>query len=150
MFGGTALSLPDVGDLIFRASEFEYSDNVDLDSAVAHDPALGPGWRVADWTNLVGYSWHHPVQEIINSLHWAVRDSMSGSSIDTTTFWIRYLGRTTLPADPRRHYFVARWDHNPPSWYKIHADLDNKLLVVGSWYGWNFRVLGVKKGEDTK
>ena len=42
--------------------------------------------------------------------------------------------------DQTRHYFMARHDHNPPGNFMIHAEIDNSLLDLGSWYGINMRV----------
>jgi len=42
--------------------------------------------------------------------------------------------------DQTRHFFMARHDHNPPGNFMIHADIDNSLLDLGSWYGINMRV----------
>jgi hypothetical protein len=159
MFVAKTLALPNMGKLSFRASEREYPDNVDLDSVVAHDPALGPGWKVADWGDLVQYSLKHPIKELIDVIHWTVFDTNAKYPDLTTTnqFWVRYNGKNTLPEGEQhfrtstnkeivlRHFFVTRFHHHVPPNFLPHAEIEDNEIVLGSWYDWKFRVLAVRK-----
>jgi len=146
-YGSQSVNLVETEHFEFRVSAHVYPCTADIDSAVAHDPALGPGWRAADWIDLVGYTIDHPIQELIDSLHWTVFDTLAAypDLIARDQFWIRYKGRTTLERDTVRHFFVARFHHHVPSTWKVHANLDNNEIAVGSWNEWHFPVLAVRR-----
>ncbi len=143
MFGGAALALPNIRPLTFRVSKFEYDANGNLDSDVAHDPALGPGWQVADWNDLVDYSIGHPIQDVIDSLHWRL---CTGSRYDDS-WLVRWNGRSTFLYDTARHFFVSRWDGNVPSTWLAHAGIDHNRIALGSWPGMHYPILAVRKKD---
>ena len=45
-----------------------------------------------------------------------------------------------------RHYFLTRFDRKVPSWYAVHDEIDGHILVLGSWYGVEYRII-VKVSE---
>ena len=110
----------------------------ELSEAQDHDAEcrarLGSGFRLADWNDIVSYH-------------------QEGGSLSTFTTGLRMVppNRRPLPGElgngyrisrdgdaiwsGRRHYFVARHDHNKPSSFLDHANLDNHHVSLGSWYG---------------
>jgi hypothetical protein len=140
-YGGAPISLPPARTLTFRVSVLHYGDNTDLDSAVAHDPRHGAEWQVADWRDLEEYSGSHPIQDVIDSLRW----HLTTADTEGDYYWLRYKGRSTVPLDEQRHYLTTRFDHNKPSWWRADAQIDNKHIALGSWYGKHFKVLAVKR-----
>lgn len=111
----------------------------DLSEAGDHDAEcrtqLGRGFRLADWNDIVSY------HEDGGSL----TDFIAGLKMAPP-------GRAPMPPDElgngyrisrdgrpiwsgRRHYFVARHDHDRPSFFLAHAHIDNYHLSLGSWYG---------------
>ncbi len=148
-------SLPAASQL-FRASALVYADNADLDSAVIHDPSLGPEWRLADWNDIVNVSKDHPIQELIHSLKWDL-DTGTHFPVARNQFWLQYNGRSTTRSveqhygiasneeNSHRHYFVARFDHRVPDNFRVVAGIEDNEIVLGSWYDWKFPVLAVRR-----
>ena len=111
----------------------------DLSEAGDHDAEcrsqLGSGFRLADWNDIVSY--HE-----------------GGGSLTAFIAGLKMAppGRTPMPPDElgngyrisrdgrpiwsgRRHYYVARHDHDKPSFFRAHAHIDNHHLSLGSRSG---------------
>ena len=105
----------------------------------------GGDYRLADWNDLKDYhSSGGSIDALIAGLDWKdektsdvgvrhPRVSRDGSE--------RYNGG-------RRHYFVSRHDHVPPSYFLVHDDIENYHLSLGSWYGEGGEILCIALGES--
>lgn len=129
------------GSLQFATTKEMYSETDNLDSAVKAD--LGSSYRVADWTDVEEYCYHNPVDSLIAHLGW---DVMGAAGSDTTkeNFFVTWDSQGFTPDDPSRHYFATRFDHTVPSSWAVLDQVDSNRIVLGSWNGVRFRVLGLK------
>ena len=130
---------------VFAATTGMYSETANLDSAVKAE--FGPNARVADWaTDIKPYCAAHSVDSLIAMITWSPWDTSGGRTIDTTrqNFFVLCNGQGFWLQDPTRHYFATRFDHNVPSTWLVHDEIDSSEIVEGSWHNVTFRVLAVK------
>lgn len=80
----------------------------------------GANFRQADWNDFLNYSGSNT--ELVECLNleqkrhsWVTKDGVG--------IW-----------SGNRVYFLSYYNHNVPSYYLVHADIDNDFFVLGSWY----------------
>ncbi len=79
---------------------------------------FGANWRQADWLELEEYYNNGGnLEELV--------------SVTGLTGWVMRDGDTSY--DSTRDYFVAYHNHNPPSNFLVHDDIDNYYISLGSW-----------------
>ncbi len=129
------------GSLQFATTSGMYAETDNLDSAVKAE--LGTSYRIADWTDVEDFCYHNPVDSLIAKISWGL---MGGAGSDTTreNFFVTWDSQGFTPQDPTRHYFATRFDHNVPGNWLVLDQIDSNHIVLGSWYGVQFRVLAVK------
>lgn len=117
----------------FRVSSGLYPETIDLEQAVANE--FGPDYRIADWNDIVAYYNAGGSPETF-------REVCGQSAMLTRNgehFWSSY-----------RHYFYDMSDRpgqTPFDSYLSHANIDNHIWDLGSWYGLSKKIL-VRKIED--
>ena len=114
---------------LFRKSLTKHSENDDINSAIQSE--FGIGYRIADWNDIVLYCQINTPSKFINDLDWASGEENSLMvTKDNQGFWSGI-----------RHYYISRFDHAKPDHYLSHANIDNHLIDLGSWYGLNMPIL---------
>jgi hypothetical protein len=129
---------------VFTTTTGLYSETANLDSAVKAE--LGPNARVADWaTDIKTYCTTHPVDSLLAMIKWSPWDTTGGRTIDTTrqNYFVLSNGQGFWSQDPSRHYFATQFDHNVPSTWLVHDQIDSSEIVEGSWFKIRFKVLAV-------
>lgn len=100
-----------------------YSESSDWDTIVKE--VIGDGYRVADWNDLVNY--------------FNAGENMSVMMDELGVENQQNIGLLTRNGNPvfsgDRYYFATRHNGNPPGNYLVHADIDNNLISLGSWWG---------------
>ena len=110
----------------------------ELSEAQDHDAEcraqLGSGFRLADWNDIVIY---HQGGGSLSAFTTRLKMVPAGEQPEPGELGNGY--RISRDGNAiwsgRRHYFVARHDHNRPSHFLDHANLDNHHVSLGSWYG---------------
>ena len=82
---------------------------------------FGHEYRIADWNDIVAY---------YNA--GADPDDIMGTSTQTVHAFVTRNGSHFWSGD--RHYIASRNNHSPHSGYLSHANIDNHLFDLGSWY----------------
>ncbi len=112
----------------FKISTKTYSEKIDLDSVILTD--YGPDYRMADWQDLL------KIQSIHN---WADEVGLQNDS----SYHIKNNGERFWD---NRSYFITRFDeHDKPSHFFAHDDIDSNFICLGSWYNHSLKILLVKK-----
>ena len=110
----------------------------ELSEAQDHDAEcraqLGSGFRLADWNDIVSY---YEGGGSLSAFTTRLKMVPAGEQPEPGELGNGYrISRDGNAIDSgRRHYFVARHDHNKPSFFLDHANLDNHHVSLGSWYG---------------
>jgi len=120
-------------DLLWRATTQYYSETANLDSIVTS--LFGPGYRLADWNDLVAYSQIHDI------VAWA--DSIGMLNGYPNGFLVTCNGDHFWNGG-NRHYWIDRHDHVVPPGWLVHADIDNHFIDLGSWYDMWLRILCIR------
>ncbi|MCE2486031.1 MAG: hypothetical protein J4F42_11005 [Desulfurellaceae bacterium] len=110
----------------------------ELSEAQDHDAEcraqLGSGFRLADWNDIVSYyQGGGSLAAFTAGLKMVPAGEQPGPGELGNGYRISRDGNAIWSG--RRHYFVARHDHNKPSHFLDHANLDNYHVSLGSWYG---------------
>ena len=99
----------------FKVTPTKYSIYDDLDGVCKN--TFGQNYRLADWNDIVThYNNGAPPDDILAEGHVFV--SRNGDE-----FW-----------SGDRHYIGSRNNHSPHPGYLSHANIDNHLFDLGSWY----------------
>jgi len=102
----------------FAVTPSSYAWNSDMTTAVSS--VFGDQYRLADWSDLVQYyNEGNDMTPLLNLLR-------------PTRNWVSLNGSEIYSGD--RHYFVNVSDHSTPGGFLVHADIDNHLLDLGSWF----------------
>lgn len=115
-----SVSSPDSGFLISTAKADQGADY--NQTCIAE---FGTDARIADWNDLVAY--HSSGSDLSKVV------SESGITSSNRDFWVTRSGRSQNYG--RRDYFISYHNHNKPSHYGAHANLDNYFFSLGSWWG---------------
>jgi hypothetical protein len=119
----------------FKVTGAYYPETADLQDAVERE--FGPAYRLADWNDVRSSANQQPVAWA-DALGMRHTDSYLVSWNDS-----RYYGYG-------RHYYMQRWsDRSPYAGFFAHDDIDGRFLVLGSWYGLNYKALAVHRGNCT-
>jgi len=95
---------------------------------------FGSTYRVCDWNDLEEYYNNGgDLLALFDGL--GLTEYRSGASVT----------RNGNPSySSTRSYFASRHEHNKPSNYLAHDNIDNYLISLGSWYG-NRKIIAIKK-----
>src|SRR6056297_3096359 len=134
--GGVADILANIilyGD--FGVTTARYDDDSDWDEIV--NDLFGAEYRVADWNDLKAiYNNGEDLLDLFDGLEMTeYKDSA----------YVKRNGDPTYSST--RYYSAARHEHNKPSSYMAHDNIDNYLLSLGSWYGSN-EIMAIKKSDS--
>ncbi len=116
----------------FKMTQSAYPDGSDLVAAVQAE--FGTDYTVADWNDVKSWCASHSAGDFIDLLGWQLGEEHSLLVLwNGEGYW------------NGRHYFITRFDHNPPAGYLIHDDIDNNHIVLGSWSPVSMRILAIKR-----
>ena len=116
----------------FHVIAHELSENRDHDAECRAQ--LGSGFRLADWNDIVRYyEGGGSLAAFTAELKMVPAGEQPGPGELGNGYRISRDGNPIRSG--RRHYFVARHDHNRPSHFAAHANLDNHHVSLGSWHG---------------
>ncbi|MDZ4205549.1 MAG: hypothetical protein U1C46_12130 [Bacteroidales bacterium] len=118
---------------LFKTTFNYYKETDNLEQAVINE--FGSSYRIADWNDVVAYCQNNSPGLFISNLNWQLGEENSLMVVrNGQHFWAG-----------SRHYYISRFDHNKPSHYLAHANINNHHIDLGSWYGLNMPVLCIKK-----
>jgi len=107
----------------FGITTQSYNYDINWDSIVS--AITKDGYRVAEWQDLVNYfNNNKDILILFDSLNM----TDYGASVS-----LKYNEKQFYSSS--RSYFATRHEHNKPSSYQAHANIDNYLISLGSWYG---------------
>jgi|GEM_PF-6537404 len=118
---------------LFKKTINNYSETDNLEQAVVNE--FGSNYRIADWNDVVSYCQTNSPEQFINNLNWQLGEENS--------FMVIWNGQHFYN-NGTRHFYISRFDHNKPSHYLAHDNIDNHHIDLGSWYGLNMPILCVK------
>lgn len=114
----------DVGTIHGRWAVTNEGYPYDTDRASVVASVFGPGWRVADWNDLLelaNTAGSAGIVDLFDRFGWALNSSYGVTRNDNQFY------------SSTRAYGAARHDHNLPPGYLAHDNIDNYLLSLGSW-----------------
>ena len=123
----------------FKLTKHTYKETVDVNAKCRAE--FGSNWRIADWNDIVYLQNQHvSLVDFLNKIGAKFGD-VGYVTANGRRYW-----------SGRRHYFIARHDHKKdflcgygryPSGgcFLVHAQLDNHLIDLGSWYDMNMPIL---------
>ena len=100
----------------FRVTTGRYWETEDLDQCIINE--FGLGYKIADWNDVLFYK--------DNIEEWA-------NDLGMDSYIVRRNGEDFYSGS-NRHYFMERFDHNKPSGWWAHDNIDNHFISLGSWY----------------
>lgn len=116
----------------FEVTQSLYAHNSDWDQAILTE--LGTQYKVADWNDLKDlYKNGGDLLSLFNNL---------GLTAVGTDVSLEYNG--VRKYSDTRYYYATRHEHNKPSGYLAHDQIDNYLISLGSWTGTR-KILAIKK-----
>ena len=107
----------------FGVTTLAYKDSSNWDAKVQE--LFGSEYRVADWNDLVSY--HNGGGDLIELYNGLGLTKYKGSA------YVKRGGNSSYSTT--RYYYASRHNHNKPSYYLAHENIDNHLISLGSWYG---------------
>ena len=114
------------GVLPFALTTNTFAETDEIEDACA--AALGSDWRLADWLDILEfYDAEGTLDSFITSL---------GGKI---SFMLTFEGQRWY--SEQRHYFVEVHQRNLPEGWLSHADIDDHLIDLGSWFGLDAPIL---------
>jgi len=116
----------------FALTNNAYPEDSNWDLIISN--TMGHEYRVADWNDLVEY--HNNGNDLLSMLN-GLGITERGTIGHLTRDGNRQISST-------RYYFAARHEHQVPSGWAVHAQIDNNLLSLGSWWG-DRRILAIRK-----
>jgi hypothetical protein len=120
----------------FGITDQEYDPTVDWNATV--EDVFGSEYKAADWTDLKEYYENNGSQDLIDLM-----DNLNITEDNKNAFVYRN-GDKKYSSD--RWYFMSRHNHDLPSHYLSHDNIDNNLIDLGSWDG-DHRILAIKKNK---
>jgi len=109
---------------------FDYSDREFIVNKV-----FGSEYREADWNDLKAYYDNGGnLLELFDGLGLTELGASVLITRDGNSMW-----------SATRYYTASRHEHNKPSSYLAHDNIDNYLISLGSWYGMKLKILTIKK-----
>ena len=120
----------------FGVTEIKYEDSSNWDSTV--QSVFGSGYRVADWNDLKAY--HNGGGDLLDLF-----DGLGLTAYKISVFVTRDGDRTYSST---RFYIASRHEHNQPSYYVAHDNIDNYLISLGSDDGPKY-IMAIKSQSDT-
>ena len=119
------------GDFAITTSLYESTSNWDEIT----QKIFGDKYRVADWNDLEKFYYEKDgdLLKLFDGLD--LKEYKSNVSIKRN-------GERNWSSS--RFYYASRHEHNKPSYYLDHDDIDNNLISLGSWSG-KKRIMAVKK-----
>ena len=87
------------------------------------------GMRLADWNDIVAY--YNAGGSMADFMH---NLGIQGGQGYHVTWNGAEIWNGGLADGRKRRYYFERHDHNKPELFLAHADIDNHLLTLGSWY----------------
>jgi PKD repeat protein len=118
------------GNFGITSDVHEYNSN--WDNIVSNE--FGSAYRVADWTDLVSYyNSGGDLLELFDQLGL----TEYGVSASVYRNGEQFYSGT-------RSYFASRHEHNKPSTYLAHENINNYLISLGSWNG-SYKIIVIKK-----
>lgn len=116
----------------FTITQLSYEYNTDWEQLVRDE--FGEDYRVADWRDLKNF--HEQGGDLL-----ALFDNLGlhQCGIDVT---IKYKGVKNYTAE--RGYYATRHEHNKPTGYLAHDNIDDYLISLGSWSGTR-KIMAFKK-----
>lgn len=118
----------------FKQTINKYSETDNLEQAVISE--LGSDYIIADWDDIVSYCQSHSPEQFISNLNWQI-----GEENSLLVVW----KNQHFYNNSARHFFISRFDHDKPTHYLAHDNIDNHHIDLGSWYGLKMKILCVKK-----
>jgi len=115
----------------FLVSKSKYSSHYNLEEKAALD--CGVNYRIADWNDLITY------EQDIEKL----AEYLNMSNDEYKSLYITKDGERLYYND--RQYFIALQNHNKPSNWMTHGNIDNHFISLGSWINKNYHILCIKK-----
>ncbi len=115
----------------FVVSKSKYSSHYNLEEKAVLD--CGSNYRIADWNDLKTYK-----QDIEK-----LAEYLNMSSDEYKSLFITKDGERLYYND--RQYFIALQNHNKPSSWMTHDNIDNHFISLGSWINKNYHILCIKK-----
>jgi hypothetical protein len=112
----------------FKLSKLRYTEKDDLNVAIERE--FGPGYRLADWNDVLQY------KDRIAAFADAV------GLVENQDVLISRNGQRLLGT--RRHYILARHNHSRPSGWLVHDTIDGNLVDLGLGYGLSAPVLVIR------
>ena len=98
------------------------------------DDLLGSEYRVADWNDLVNFfNRGGDLLELFDGL---------GLKHCGNSAFLKWHGDRKY--SDTRYYYASRHEHNKPSNYLAHDNIDSYLISLGSWYG-KKQILAIKR-----
>lgn len=112
---------------IFLVTAWNYTETENLTQAVQSE--FGPDFRVADWDDLLAVN---------NIEQWATDIGMKNNDMYMVT-----CGGRDFYAGVPFHYYIQRFDHNVPSGWLVHDNLDRNFICLRSLYGLHMPILAI-------
>lgn len=122
-------------DTVFKVSNTKSTYGSNHNQVCVNE--FGSGWEEADWTDLENYY----------SGDGNMADLISSSGLDTRkNAWVTRNGDQSYSSS--RDYFASYHNHNKPSGYLAHDNINNYFLSLGSWNS-SYYVLCKKEGASS-
>ena len=120
------------GDVQIKLSAEIHEYNSDWENIVLNE--FGTNYRVADWNDLLNfYNSGGNLLELFDAL---------GLTEYNSSAFLKRNGQQFYSST--RAYFASRHEHNRPSSYLAHENINNYLISLGSWYGAR-KIMVIKK-----
>jgi hypothetical protein len=121
----------------FQITSKTVNEHADMTSACKTE--FGNSYQLADWTN-------HIIPSYKNGMN--IDDIIPRPTGEQISVWVSNNGKEFWSST--RHYLATRFlkEHVLPSHYLAHDDIDNYLLLLGSWYA-NIPVLCYSDSKQT-
>jgi hypothetical protein len=114
--------------IAYAITKSRYREKENLSEAVKNE--FGPQATIADWSDIKkGYGGN--IEEFIKEI--GLKYGEDESVLVTNKgreFWSN-----------NRHYFITRFDGSVPSGYLAHDQVQKNVIVLGSWFDINFKIL---------
>ncbi len=108
--------------------------NTDWDSVIKE--SFGTNYRVADWNDLEKFYYEKDGDLLVLFSSLNLKNYRDGVALTRN-------GEKKWSSS--RYYYASRHEHNPPSSFLIHDEIDNFLISLGSWDFDSIKILAVKK-----
>jgi len=121
----------------FKATENLYEYSCDWDEEILKE--FGSEYRVADWNDLLEfYDKGGDLLSLFDHI---------GITEWNTNIMVTFNGVRTYSST--RYYYATRHEHNKPSAYLAHENIDNYLVSLGSWTGTR-KIMAIRENLQLK